>query len=68
MKLIPKGSATENATNPGNYRPIALTPCIGKIFTTLLRNRWLHYMTQNNYISTEGPYANCPRLYIQNIT
>ena len=50
IKLIPKGSATEDATNPANFRPIALTPCISKLFTTLLRNRWLRYMVSNKYL------------------
>ena len=44
IKLIAKGSAVEDASNPSNFRPIALTPCIGKVFTTLLRNRWLKFM------------------------
>ena len=50
IKLIPKGSASEDTTNPVNFRPIALTPCIGKLFTTLLRNRWLRYMISNKYL------------------
>ena len=50
IKLIAKGPAAEDATTPGNFRPIALTPCIGKIFTTLPRNRWLKYMLVNNYL------------------
>ena len=33
IKLIAKGSAVDDATNPGNFRPIALTPCIGKILS-----------------------------------
>ena len=49
IKLIAKASATEDGTNPGNFRPIALTPCIGKIFTTLLRNRWLKFMLVNKF-------------------
>ena len=44
VKLIAKGPAANDATNPANFRPIALIPCIGKIFTTLLRNHWLSYM------------------------
>ena len=51
IKLIGKSSATTDATKPNNFRPIALTPCIGKIFTTLLRNRWLTYMMTNKYIN-----------------
>ena len=50
IKLIPKGSAAQDTTNPANFRPIALTPCIGKVFTTLLRNRWLKYMVANRYL------------------
>ena len=50
IKLIPKGSVVEDPTNPANFRPIALTACIGKLFTTLLRNRWLRYMISNKYL------------------
>ena len=32
IKLIPKNSASEDNTNPGNFRPIALTPCVGKLY------------------------------------
>ena len=51
IKLIAKGSVADDATNPGNFRPIALTPCVGKLFTTLLRNRWLTYMLVNGYLN-----------------
>ena len=50
IKLTPKGSATDDATNPANFWPIALTLCISKLFTTLLRNRWLRYMVSNKYL------------------
>ena len=43
-KLIAKESAVEDASNSSNFRPIALTPCIGKVFTTLLHNRWLKFI------------------------
>ena len=46
VRLIPKGSAEEN---PGNFQPIALTSCIGKVFTTIVKNRWLSYLLQNDY-------------------
>jgi hypothetical protein len=60
VKLIAKGSAAEDATNPGNFRPIALTPCISKIFTTLLRNRWLKYMLVNGYLDSSLQKAFMP--------
>ena len=52
IKLIAKNSATEDPNNPANFRPITLTPCISKIFTTLLRNRWLRYMTANGLLNS----------------
>ena len=60
IKLIAKGPAGEDVTTPGNFRPIALTPCIGKIFTTLLRNRWLKYMLVNNYLDSSLQKAFMP--------
>ena len=50
IKLIGKSSAEEDSTSPSNFRPIALTSCIGKLFTTILCNRWLSYMTSNGYL------------------
>ena len=34
IKLIPKASASGDPTNPASFRPIALTPCVGNLFTT----------------------------------
>ena len=62
IKLIPKGSAVEDPTNPANFRPIALTPCIGKLFTTLLRNRWLRYMISNKYLDPSLQKAFMPTI------
>ena len=50
IKLIGKSSAADDPTSPSNFRPIALTSCVGKLFTTILRNRWLSYMTTNGYL------------------
>ena len=60
IKLIGKASATSDATKPSNFRPIALTPCIGKLFTTILRNRWLTYMTSNGYLNSSLQKAFMP--------
>ena len=35
IRLIPKASAAGNAGTPSNFRPIALTSCIGKVFLYL---------------------------------
>ena len=50
IKLIGKSTAKENPEHSSNFRPIALTSCIGKIFTTILKNRWLKYMLGNGYL------------------
>ena len=50
IKLIGKNSATEDSIIPSNSRPIALTSCIGKLYTTILKDRWLCYMVENRYL------------------
>ena len=50
IKLIPKKTAAEDPTQPSNFRPIALTPSTGKLFTTILRDRWLSFMIHNKFI------------------
>ena len=50
IKLIGKSSASVDPTLPSNFRPIALTSCIGKIYTSILRDRWLAYMLENSYL------------------
>ena len=51
IKLIGKSAATEDASTPSNFRPIALTSCTGKLFTTILKTRWLEHMLDNGYLN-----------------
>jgi len=50
IKLLGKSSAIDNPSTPSNFRPIALTSCIGKIFTSIVKSRWLDYMLENGYL------------------
>ena len=49
VKLIGKSSAESNPSSPATFRPIALTSCVGKFFSTFIRNRLLSYMLSNKY-------------------
>ena len=60
IRLIPKAAAREDPGNPSNFRPIALTSCIGKLFTTLLKKRWLSFMLSNGYLDTSVQKAFLP--------
>ena len=52
IELIGKSSALDDPREPSNFRPIALTSCVGKLFTTILKNRWLEFMLSNKYHDT----------------
>ena len=34
--------------NPANYRPISITSCFGKLFTSILNTRLMHFMQETN--------------------
>ena len=59
IKLLAKPQAKDNPKDPKNFRPIALTSCIGKIFTSILKDRWSEYMAVNNYMSSDIQKAFC---------
>ena len=52
IKLIPKSSAQSCPSQPTSFRPIALTSCIGKVFTSLIKRRWDAHMLANSYLDT----------------
>ena len=52
IKLIPKPKAISNQPDPTNFRPIALSSCVGKVFTSIIKRRWEAHMTQNSYLDT----------------
>ena len=57
IQLIGKSKAKQDPSQPSHFRPIALTPCIGKVFTSLLKLRWLSYMLSNGYLGTSTQKA-----------
>ena len=50
VKLLGKSSAVSDSSSPTNFRPIAITSCVGKLFTTIIRNRLLQFMLSNKYL------------------
>ena len=60
IRLIPKGAATEAPHLLSSFRPIALTSSVGKLFTSLLKDRWLKFMVENNFLNTSVQKAFLP--------
>ena len=60
IKLLPKKNASDDPSNPANFQPIALTLCVGKIYTTIIKDRWLSYMNSNNCFDTRIQKAFMP--------
>ena len=61
VKLIPKSSAKEDPSSPGNFRPIALTPAVSKLLSGILKDRWMRHMRANNYLNPESS-SPCPTI------
>ena len=60
IRLIPKSGAAADPTTPSNFRPIALTPCIGKIYTSILKDRWCDFLLSNGFLDTSVQKAFLP--------
>ena len=49
--IIPIPKPGKDNTNPNNYRPIALTSCIGKALERMINERLVWYLETNNIIT-----------------
>ena len=52
IQLLGKPAAQQDPSLPSNFRPIALTSCLGKVYTSILKQRWQHFMVSNGYLNT----------------
>ena len=52
LRLLGKEAAKTDPSVPNNFRPIALTSCVGKLYTSVLKGRWMQFMTANGYLNT----------------
>ena len=62
ITLIPKTSAADDPTRPTNFRPIALTSCVGKIFTAVMKRRLHSHMTINGFLDNTIQKAFQPKV------
>ena len=60
VKLLGKSAANDDPQSPSNFRPIALTPVISKLFSGILKDRWLSHMISNGYIDASIQKAFLP--------
>lgn len=72
VHLLGKKKASEDPTVPAHFRPIALTSCISKVFTNLVKKRWLLFMVGNNFLNTATQKAfivpDCLEHYLKLLT
>ena len=53
IKLLPKSTSASDPADPSLFRPIALTSCIGKLYTSILKKGLMAFMTGNHYINQD---------------
>ena len=61
VRLIGKQAAEDDPMAPNNFRPIALTSCVGKLYTSILSHQWLLFMLSNGYLDRVIQKAFMPR-------
>ena len=52
LRLLGKHAAESDPSEPSNFWPIALTSCVGKLYTAILKTRWTQFMIANGYLNT----------------
>ena len=61
IRLIPKNTAKDDPTHPGNLQPTALTSTVSKLLSGILKNRWLRLMRVNEYLDRDLRELLCPQ-------
>ncbi len=51
LVIVPIRKPGKDCTNPGNYRPIALTSNVGKIMEKIVNERLMYHVENNNFFS-----------------
>ena len=62
VKLIPKSSAEEDPSLSVNFRPIAITPAVSKLFSGILKDRWMRHMKSNGFLDPDLQKAFLPTI------
>ena len=52
LHLLGKELARTDPSMPNNFRPIALTLCLGKLCTSVLKWCWMQFMISHGYLNT----------------
>jgi hypothetical protein len=60
IKLVPKSTTAEDPSNRGKYRPIALTSCLSKLFTSVLKWQLEPFLIANSFLDSSLQKAFIP--------
>ena len=63
VKLIPKSTTSEDPSNPAKYRPITLTSCVSKLYTSIIKRRLESYLLENHFIDQQLQKAFLPGVH-----